>query len=645
MHDDLEFKHIAKLPLLYRICASNAANGSLSDFRKLHALILKGPPKHTKPLLPVYYRNLDVTGIPTPDQLDSESVAEYASAIERAALALQGLSWSREWWNLGIPKDLAPDLWSRIWNWIDFLDEYRDFVQGIMPFSVKDAYAAYVGILRNYQWHKETAHLPHDTPRVRVVIARAWGIILRQGTIRQIYFHDIMRFLYDDLLLARPHNIQEYVEGSGGTSDEFATLVMDHIERTHAPDGGYPIGEKSAFFLWGPLRLLVEGDDGDGPLSTALLDRGLVRTVTHLLCIYPGSEFEALSTLRFKLFTILVNKLDAFPSYAPVAQSLRSRKLVQAITSCGYSDNTAITDCIRYLLQTVLPRSLVSLCVLSEIQGLHTPGKTLFDDPEPFPDQQLFDAWRQFNHMATLNNEVFQAYYIGGYTSIRGCDNMKCGRLCRRNEIKRCSSCHRVNYCSPTCQAIDWQADGHKLSCARLRTLRRDRNPLTDRERSFLHALIHYRYEKYLLTLCLKKIGVMLAHPGDQSYLMVDFTKAPEIAAVCSARDMPPPDPNPSDGSAAQWADQVARAARSGGRMELIVVLVADGTGHTRRRLAPIRSRTSVLYDGLRRIAANIPAGADPYNLGPDVEQQVQSLVDDRRKSGDDQIEWTINVR
>jgi hypothetical protein len=74
--------------------------------------------------------------------------------------------------------------------------------------------------------------------------------------------------------------------------------------------------------------------------------------------------------------------------------------------------------------------------------------------------------------------------------------------------------------------------------------------------------------------------------------------------------------------------------------MDLVVVLVADATGRKRRHMTPIRSWTSALHDGLRRIVAELPPDADSSNLRPEIERQVESLIEDRGDSGDDRIEW-----
>lgn len=61
----------------------------------------------------------------------------------------------------------------------------------------------------NYQWHPTTAHLPHNTRGVRVVVARAWGLVLRfDRGVHERRFTDIVHFLPDDLESARPETLK-----------------------------------------------------------------------------------------------------------------------------------------------------------------------------------------------------------------------------------------------------------------------------------------------------------------------------------------------------------------------------------------------------------------------------------------------------
>ncbi|KAF7342254.1 hypothetical protein MVEN_01813500 [Mycena venus] len=78
----------------------------------------------------------------------------------------------------------------------------------------------------------------------------------------------------------------------------------------------------------------------------------------------------------------------------------------------------------------------------------------------------------------------------------------------------------------------------------------------------------------------------------------------------------------------------VARAARDGGRLDLVVVLMADGERISRRMVA-VRSPTSTLYDGLSQIAARISTGADLAVLTPQIREDVSSLLRERKERGD----------
>lgn len=329
------------------------------------------------------------------------------------------------------------------------------------------------------------------TPGVRVVVARAWVsyLSLDRG-IHDISFHHAMRFIIFDAQSAHPANIREYIEGSGGSEDIFAARVVQHIERTLPRPDGYHLSYTTVFLVFGLLRTLAEVDDGRGPLSTALLAHSIVGAITNLLCVYASSTLEDTDILRASCFSILAKTSDLSPSYPWLAASLRV-DLVSAITSCAQSNLDGTDDFLRPLLLRVLRGSLVSHTVLSAIyREVDDDMVVLFPQPGPFRDPELFRMWDRFNISALRSVRILQAYANGEYTSILGCDNMKvsspyqndpyshlifrleCGKLCRKNELRRCSSCRAPNYCSVECQMLDWYDDGHRKVCSRLRSLR-----------------------------------------------------------------------------------------------------------------------------------------------------------------------------
>ncbi|KAJ6472188.1 hypothetical protein C8R47DRAFT_1324798 [Mycena vitilis] len=128
------------------------------------------------------------------------------------------------------------------------------------------------------------------------------------------------------------------------------------------------------------------------------------------------------------------------------------------------------------------------------------------------------------------------------------------------------------------------------------------------------------------------KIKLMHHLPGEPLYMLFDCTKTPGMPFVRSVNSDPPLDPNPSDSSAAQRADQLSRASQSGGRMELIVVPVADSL-RTERCMMLIRTRTPVLHDELMRIVDKIPPDADLSGL--------PRLLFAREQSGENVVQWS----
>ncbi|KAJ6496907.1 hypothetical protein DFH09DRAFT_1204723 [Mycena vulgaris] len=584
MHPELRLASLAGLPITYRFrYASAAANGSLADFQKLADLGARELCREPHLFLPVFYCDLDPAKIPTSSQLDSG--IDPTSSIAMAMMSLEGIVDLRQYgyrWE----DATAEEIWPRIsvWTWIHFLNLCVETI--------------YMKLIIDFQGNPATANLVSGTPGVRAVIPRAWGVYLNdERNFDEPGVADAIQFINRDTQSANPPNIHKYTEGVGWL-DKFATTV---------------------FLLKGLLCLLVESDDGQGPLATALLTRGIIGTITL------GAD-----DVRKRCFTVLKKRFDLSPSYPSLAKSFKSN-LVHAITTCAQND-LRMDDFLRTLLQQVLPRSLISHTVLSAIDRPVDKDTVLFiPQPDPFRDSEVFQLWDRFNKAALRNVRILEAYNKAVSTSVLGCDNMKlgCEQIRRKNELMRCSSCRAVYYCSTACQALDWYEDGHRDVCSHLRNLR------LVRDRSFLHALVHYDYGRNLRRSCVDKIAFMHQNPGEQFYLLFDYTREferPQVRPVGS-----PPDPNPSEGSAAQWADQVARAARSGGRLNLVVVLMADGE-HISRRMVPVRSPTSAFHDGLSQIAARTTS--DLAALTPQIMEDVSSLLRERKERGDHRHVW-----
>ncbi|KAJ7267762.1 hypothetical protein C8J57DRAFT_1509863 [Mycena rebaudengoi] len=593
--------------------------------------LLKRQP-HSDPaiFLPVYYANLDPAGIPTAAGLDSWTT--HVSPINRALLSLEGTThlWAASYrW----PDGLLSALWPRIWSWAHFLDVYNETILPFIPLSEVDAYSLYMRSILDILTNSTEVPLASFPPGIRMLFGRAWRITLPPIPGRNTMAHsDVVRFLGTNTESGRPCNFRAYLQGVG-TVNDFAALIIRHI--AHAMPDGTPI--YLHFQLSGMLRMLVERNDHSGPLHMALLDHGIVRWTIKIICHFADSFAEQTVELIAMCFTLLQRAFDAFPSYPAVAEALESNTFITLISRCAQRQGTHWNHYFRRLFETVLPRSMVSYQV-RELSRCRIDEQRLLPVLD-FQDAELSAAWERFNTLATATISILQAYDSGAYQAIRACDNMKCGRLCGWNEIKRCSSCHQTNYCSVRCQSIDWRVDGHRAICQRLRPLRLAEYALPSaRDNSFLHALIHHLHEVRIVAWCIEKVHFMYLHPGVPFYVLCDCTRGDTIMVVHSCAE-PPPDPACSDASAAQWEDQVARVVRSGGQMGIIVVLVAVGTRKV-RRMATLRTEISALNDALARIAAGLPSGLDRATVESIVRTQIDETLQKRHDRGEDKIEW-----
>ncbi|KAJ7174195.1 hypothetical protein C8R43DRAFT_637556 [Mycena crocata] len=631
-HPDLASGNIFTLPISYKRFAGPAVNGSLPDFRKLMDLLKRNPHSDPALFLPVYYANLNPALIPTAAELDSWT--DHVSPINRALLALEGTT---QLWTAGYrwPEGVLSDLWPRIWSWINFLDTFSQTIQSFIPLSEVDAYSLYMRSIIEVLTNSTVVPLSRMPPGMRVLAGRAWRItfppILGKNTMA---YSDVVRFLGNDKESGRPSNFREYLEGVG-TVDDFAALVIRHI--AHAMPKPKP------FFLFyelsGMLRMVVERNDHSGPLHQALLDHGMVKTVTDLACHYATSPAEETVEVVAMCFTLLHRAFNAFPSYPEVSMALENDTLIALIKTCAERPGSHWNQSLRRLLQTVLPRSMVSYHVVTVLPRPHVDGHRLFPVLD-FQDAELSAIWEHFVTLATRTASTCHAYDSRAYQWIRACDNVECGRLCRKSEIKRCSSCHQTNYCSVRCQSVDWRVDGHRDLCSRLRPLRLAEYTMPSvRDNYFLHALVRHEYEQNIVAWCMAKVRFMYAYPLVPFYVLCDYTRGSATVTVKAIGD-PPPNPARSDASAAQWADQTARMARSDGRIEIIVVLVAVGTRKL-RRMAALRTETSALTDRLAGIAAGLEPGLDSESVKNRIRIQIDAALEERRGRGEDKIDWS----
>ncbi|KAJ6612559.1 hypothetical protein B0H10DRAFT_2223052 [Mycena sp. CBHHK59/15] len=228
MHNSLLLENLSKIPISYRRHATAALTGTLQDLIRLVLAIPDSP--HAGLFLPVFYEHLDPDRIPTIDQLDSYT-ASTNKIIAKAIFSLRGIGTLSK--RRVLSAEVASDLWRRIWPWIQFKHTYGDCLPNpLVGAAEAEAYALYISLILLLRMESNTADMIDRTPGVKVVISRAWLVILNIGDRAGIgWFDTVCRVLHRDLMPADGPNFAELIEGAGGSQSDLAALMVRHLDR------------------------------------------------------------------------------------------------------------------------------------------------------------------------------------------------------------------------------------------------------------------------------------------------------------------------------------------------------------------------------------------------------------------------------
>ncbi|KAJ7090775.1 hypothetical protein B0H15DRAFT_244777 [Mycena belliarum] len=293
MHPSLQLNNISNLPTAsLRRSATLAANGSLEHLRKLHSLTTKSPTPYIH-LLPVFYRNIDPTNIPSLSNLEQQILLpDVRDAISRAELSLACLYLLDE--RGGTPPGANTALWPRVWQWSSLLAAYPHCSSRPRGNEEQRFLHLFYYIGRLYH-HAATARLMHTTPGLRVVIAKSWGLMLNRPPIGPA-IHDLCSFIENRDGTADPEHFDEFAEGAGGAAVDLALLVIKHVDSTLEnlkPDAR--VGDMSIwtrfFLIRAGLRFAMTWafDGRFADFCRALLAHGIIATTIHVIDVLAGN--------------------------------------------------------------------------------------------------------------------------------------------------------------------------------------------------------------------------------------------------------------------------------------------------------------------------------------------------------------------
>ncbi|KAJ7754401.1 hypothetical protein DFH07DRAFT_823194 [Mycena maculata] len=617
MHPTLSLVNLAQLGPSDRELATSAANGSLKSLRRVAELVATDhSPLHSRPDLfgPVFFANLDPLGIPSPDQLKSNSFP-VDSPILRAVLSLKALSLR----NAGKTRLLlAPesfkDVWPRAWRWIQVLDQYREDLMDANPLSEMDSYATFFQIISRLQDDKETNDLIYATPGVRVVVTRAWALFLDNQSNSEADLVGICRFVAADTLTSA--NTAEILVGAGRRDEDLARLFVSHLH--FAVPGPDHIASGETLVLLGGVIRLLKGINRNENWRNALLSQGIIKSLVLTMVCLSVPSVDGTEDMLDDCFIILVRILAVARQHQHLVDALQAGLLHAIVLSRSANPS------VESFLTSILPRATVYYSALKQIDEELEKVEDLTQTSR-FRASEVFQPWTKFVEFTGSRFVVMRRYDNGDWSSGSNCGNSACGKWITKRDRKRCTRCETSLYCSVECQRLDWQA-GHRKVCGPLRSLfLKDPELTSTRDRSFLTALAHYDYLTLKATLYVRRISMMNHLPGRGWPLctILDYTKGAVTTNIVVATSLGPV----SQAFQTLWDENAARASRSGGRMHLVGLRLPEGDG-TRYWVLPMWSQTSV-QDEIEDIANSLPKGLSLGNSGyePELRRRVAALL------------------
>ncbi|KAJ7497716.1 hypothetical protein FB451DRAFT_241751 [Mycena latifolia] len=604
MHSSLSLHALSGLPVALRRVAHAAANGSIDDLCVLCDRIDDVPPSQSRLFLPAFYANLDPKHIPSP----SETLV-LPDSVARAIEALDGLYAMKA----QIPLAAFPSIWPRYWKWTEFIHTFMG--SRIEFYSETDYCLEFLQFLARFQEEEEIENLVGATPGVRHLLARTWVLLLDVEDLhaREGGFVELFSWVIGALSPSDTTHFDEFVDGAGGTIHDLASVITRNIS-IFVPMRGTTLSEMVVhslnvlFIFVASADRLYEKDGDPGPqlLRKVLCSQG-GGILPIAACALSDTEFPITFSAVITCFRLIGQALEDPRGYLFLAKAIKHGLLYALVSSTlrGYRDNV-IPDSMS-LLNAMLPFTIYYTVLEAIIVAL--PEVDSIVRTEAFDKTPFFGTWRKFIAVVRPRFQLIRRFNSPEYAPPRACDNVVCGVIQENSLFKRCAGCRSVYYCSRPCQIADWYNGDHKKTCSPWRALCiNEHQPMSWRDRVFLRMLIHHDYEAARSPeIYVRQIMFMKLFPGDAFLTVFNYTSGRPVISVDSVVDSDVGRELQRYGGA-EWQSAVERAARSGGRIELHVMVVADGPGtRIRHWLLPMRSANTAVHDALRRLEGELP--------------------------------------
>ncbi|KAF7344646.1 hypothetical protein MVEN_01624800 [Mycena venus] len=576
MHPSLQLQRLSELPATLEERPHRAATGSVEDLQRLSSA-------QSAPLHPVFYVNLDPIGIP--DQLDG-----MPFPVSRAFESIKALFGGPP-----IPTAAMADLWPRFWPWVQFFDLHIGYFSAPNQFG-EDFPLNFVHFIWPFR-DEPIFSLMTATRGVRSIIAKAWSLAvpltINKKPRRDAALRGVFGCMLGGMNAAGPANLAEFVEGTGGSINHLASVIIALFEGlVPTPDTQVSPGEcmflRSLFVFIDTTDRITENSGRPTEsylLFSALHSQGLVRVLTTVLsavsAIRDPSRDDGTLVVHdcFVTLSIAFRTRSAHSSLEEAVQY----NLLRVMLVCG--NLARVSPLLDQLLMETLPAALIYYRVVMRVDdALHRILEADLLDSSPL---SRTEAWRKFVQLAKQRLQILRNLKRASWSYSKACDNLECSHLRDRHRFARCSGCKNRYYCSNSCQISDWKDGGHRKTCASGSNL--SLNTSQDfnwRERAFMRAVLHANYLENRPWILKDHNSFPQRHPTEVPLVCFDYSLGSPIIRVTSATRSYHAK---KFGDNTEWADMVSRAQASRGSLHLHVIAVPNGHKEVRYLSAPLR--------------------------------------------------------
>ncbi|KAJ7176238.1 hypothetical protein C8R43DRAFT_1197858 [Mycena crocata] len=575
-----DFRSLLGFMISTQTLAESGTTGSLDALRALLDLLLTDSSRADL-LAPVFFVNLDSSMLS-----NKPGLSAIKSFVPRVLVSLKAFGQPM------FATEASVDIWPRAWEWIQLLDRHRTELAGLDTWSEMESYSIFCAVILRLHDHSATRDLMHATPGVRVLIARAWTIFLASKIDPTDDLLRVCRFIEDDTIT--PTNLQGLLQGAGGDMPDLVTL-------------------------FGVVRLLETVNYRNEAWSAELLSQGLVPLLVFVMRSLLLSSDQRLKQIFDDCFIVIARLLFLTPRHQFLVEALKAGILHPLVTPRNSSDS------FRCFVTAILPRASVYYTALKQLSIALEEVASITTASE-FRTSEIYADWKKLMDSLEGRFAIMVRYDGGDWISGKHCDNLDCFERMKPADQRRCSGCGTSYYCSKECQAINWKAGGHKKVCRRFGALAlEDPEPMNTRDRSFLWALTHFDWITNKPNLYIQRIAAMNRFRGQKIFSVLDYTKGTVKVSVRLMKSMGVDTPSFRE----PWNEAVSRAARSGGRMHLVVILLPEGNDG-RYRFIAMRQRISIVNDELEAIANSLPEGLEDIQdpvYGPVMRRRLTAIL------------------